>query len=133
VAGYGLLAEPGVLPRLCARAAADEGERELRVALVDAGDDAALAGRQGRARVPGDRPARRPGLRRGRLRGQEETFGHGIESRCRQALMHYAPLSDESTEIRFVAPDEIERLPMHHTQRLRITHYLEKRDSPHLG
>jgi ADP-ribose pyrophosphatase YjhB (NUDIX family) len=42
-------------------------------------------------------------------------------------------ISDESTEIRFVAPDEIENLPMHHTQRLRIIHYLEKRDSPHLG
>jgi ADP-ribose pyrophosphatase YjhB (NUDIX family) len=42
-------------------------------------------------------------------------------------------ISDESTEIRFVAPGEIESLPMHHTQQLRITHYLEKRDSPHLG
>ncbi|MFF7846734.1 XRE family transcriptional regulator [Streptomyces sp. NPDC007910] len=27
-----------------------------------------------------------------RLRGQEEKFGHGIESRCRLALMHYRPL-----------------------------------------
>jgi ADP-ribose pyrophosphatase YjhB (NUDIX family) len=26
-------------------------------------------------------------------RGQEEKYGHGIESRCRQALMHYAPLT----------------------------------------
>lgn len=25
-------------------------------------------------------------------RGQEETFGHGIESRCRLALLHYRPL-----------------------------------------
>lgn len=25
-------------------------------------------------------------------RGQEERFGHGIESRCRLALMHYRPL-----------------------------------------
>lgn len=25
-------------------------------------------------------------------RGQEEKFGHGIESRCRLALMHYRPL-----------------------------------------
>lgn len=25
-------------------------------------------------------------------RGQEERFGHGIESRCRLALMHYSPL-----------------------------------------
>ncbi|WP_432121920.1 XRE family transcriptional regulator [Streptomyces sp. S1] len=27
-----------------------------------------------------------------RLRGREEKFGHGIESRCRLALMHYRPL-----------------------------------------
>ncbi|MEU1784679.1 helix-turn-helix transcriptional regulator [Streptomyces sparsogenes] len=27
-------------------------------------------------------------------RGQEEKFGHGIESRCRLALMHYRPLLD---------------------------------------
>ncbi|MFD7288397.1 XRE family transcriptional regulator [Streptomyces sp. NPDC059863] len=27
-------------------------------------------------------------------RGQEERFGHGIESRCRLALMHYKPLAD---------------------------------------
>ncbi|MGP3999600.1 helix-turn-helix domain-containing protein [Streptomyces sp. 8N706] len=27
-------------------------------------------------------------------RGQEERFGHGIESRCRLALMHYQPLVD---------------------------------------
>jgi hypothetical protein len=26
------------------------------------------------------------------LRGREEKYGHGIESRCRQALMHYEPL-----------------------------------------
>jgi len=26
-------------------------------------------------------------------RGQEERFGHGIESRCRLALMHYRPLA----------------------------------------
>ncbi|MFD9852261.1 XRE family transcriptional regulator [[Kitasatospora] papulosa] len=29
-----------------------------------------------------------------RQRGQEERFGHGIESRCRLALMHYQPLVD---------------------------------------
>ncbi|MGF6944799.1 hypothetical protein BKA18_004652 [Streptomyces auratus] len=27
-----------------------------------------------------------------RQRGEEERFGHGIESRCRLALMHYRPL-----------------------------------------
>lgn len=29
-----------------------------------------------------------------RQRGREEKFGHGIESRCRLALMHYRPLAD---------------------------------------
>ncbi len=29
-----------------------------------------------------------------RQRGEEEKFGHGIESRCRLALMHYRPLLD---------------------------------------
>ncbi|MEU5115916.1 XRE family transcriptional regulator [Streptomyces longwoodensis] len=29
-------------------------------------------------------------------RGQEERFGHGIESRCRLALMHYRPLAGVS-------------------------------------
>ncbi|MFH8882130.1 XRE family transcriptional regulator [Streptomyces californicus] len=28
-------------------------------------------------------------------RGREERFGHGIESRCRLALMHYRPLASE--------------------------------------
>jgi 8-oxo-dGTP pyrophosphatase MutT (NUDIX family) len=42
-------------------------------------------------------------------------------------------ISDESTELRFVAPDELAALPMHHTQRLRLDHYLQHRDRPHLG
>ncbi|MFB7633659.1 NUDIX domain-containing protein [Streptomyces sp. NPDC056149] len=42
-------------------------------------------------------------------------------------------LSDESTELRFVAPGEIDALPMHHTQRLRIQHFLERRPAPYLG
>lgn len=42
-------------------------------------------------------------------------------------------ISDESTEICFVDPGELDGLPMPHTQRLRIGHYLEKRDSPYLG
>jgi 8-oxo-dGTP pyrophosphatase MutT (NUDIX family) len=42
-------------------------------------------------------------------------------------------ISDESTELRFIAPEEVERLPMHHTQRLRIRHFLEHRSSPYLG
>lgn len=42
-------------------------------------------------------------------------------------------ISDESTELRFVPTDEISDLPMHHTQRLRLCHYLERRKHPYLG
>ncbi|WP_369377622.1 NUDIX domain-containing protein [Streptomyces sp. cg36] len=42
-------------------------------------------------------------------------------------------ISDESTELRFVLPEEIDDLPMHHTQRLRIRHFLERREGPYLG
>ncbi|MEW5353520.1 NUDIX hydrolase [Streptomyces sp. 16-176A] len=42
-------------------------------------------------------------------------------------------ISDESTELRFVDPQELESLPMHHTQRLRLRHFLEHRPEPYLG
>jgi 8-oxo-dGTP pyrophosphatase MutT (NUDIX family) len=42
-------------------------------------------------------------------------------------------ISDESTEIRFIAPDELDSLPMHPTQRLRLDHYLADRSQPYLG
>ncbi|MFD7166917.1 NUDIX domain-containing protein [Streptomyces violascens] len=42
-------------------------------------------------------------------------------------------VSDESTELRYVSPGDFEVLPMHHTQRLRLTHYLERRARPYLG
>ncbi|GLW16284.1 hypothetical protein Stsp01_30270 [Streptomyces sp. NBRC 13847] len=42
-------------------------------------------------------------------------------------------ISDESTELRFVHDDEIGDLPMHHTQQLRIQHFLEHRERPYLG
>ncbi|MFE2559825.1 NUDIX domain-containing protein [Streptomyces sp. NPDC059352] len=42
-------------------------------------------------------------------------------------------ISDESTELRFVALEEIGSLPMHDTQRLRIQHFLERRAVPYLG
>ncbi|MEV7000326.1 NUDIX domain-containing protein [Streptomyces sp. NPDC093982] len=41
--------------------------------------------------------------------------------------------SDESTGIRFVGPGELDGLPMHHTQRLRLRHFLEARERPYLG
>ncbi|MGR3938784.1 NUDIX hydrolase [Streptomyces sp. BRA346] len=39
-------------------------------------------------------------------------------------------ISDESTELRFVPPGELADLPMHHTQRLRIQHFLDHRERP---
>ncbi|MEU9402251.1 NUDIX domain-containing protein [Streptomyces sp. NPDC048242] len=42
-------------------------------------------------------------------------------------------ISDESLELRWVAPEELEGLPMHHTQRLRLAHFLEDRPTPYLG
>ncbi|WP_306370452.1 hypothetical protein [Nocardiopsis sp. CC223A] len=41
-------------------------------------------------------------------------------------------MSDESHEVRWFAPAEIESLPMHHTQRLRVEHSLGD-DPPHTG
>ncbi|MEU6613232.1 NUDIX domain-containing protein [Streptomyces parvus] len=42
-------------------------------------------------------------------------------------------VSEESTEVRFVAPAELDTLPMHHTQCLRLRHFVEDRDRPYLG
>ena len=42
-------------------------------------------------------------------------------------------ISDESTELRFVPPEDLAELSMHHTQRLRLRHFLEHRDRPYLG
>ncbi|MEV4035268.1 NUDIX domain-containing protein [Streptomyces umbrinus] len=42
-------------------------------------------------------------------------------------------ISDESTELRFVPPPELANLPMHHTQQLRLQHFLENRERPYLG
>ncbi|WAL74833.1 NUDIX domain-containing protein [Kitasatospora sp. YST-16] len=42
-------------------------------------------------------------------------------------------ISDESTDLRFVAPGDFADLPMHHTQRLRLQHFLEGRTAPYLG
>ncbi|GAA5043892.1 NUDIX hydrolase [Streptomyces similanensis] len=41
-------------------------------------------------------------------------------------------ISDESTELRFVDPRELKSLPMHHTQRLRLRHFLQQRSAPYL-
>ncbi|SEG94921.1 ADP-ribose pyrophosphatase YjhB, NUDIX family [Thermomonospora echinospora] len=42
-------------------------------------------------------------------------------------------ISDESLEVRWVPPGELDELPMHHTQRLRLKHYQENRTAPYLG
>ncbi|MDH6112931.1 ADP-ribose pyrophosphatase YjhB (NUDIX family) [Kitasatospora sp. MAP12-15] len=42
-------------------------------------------------------------------------------------------ISDESTDLRFVAPEELPGLAIHPTQRLRIGHFLERRATPYLG
>lgn len=42
-------------------------------------------------------------------------------------------ISDESTEIRWVPSDKLENLDMHRTQQLRICHYMEGRQNPHIG
>ncbi|AYF77930.1 NUDIX domain-containing protein [Nocardia yunnanensis] len=42
-------------------------------------------------------------------------------------------ISDESVELRFVAPDELDGLDIHPTQRLRLAHHLERRPTPYLG
>lgn len=42
-------------------------------------------------------------------------------------------VSDESTEVRFIGPDELDSLPIHDTVRLRLQHHVAQRDSPYLG
>lgn len=41
--------------------------------------------------------------------------------------------SDESTALRFVTPAELDQLPIHPTQRLRLDHFLTRNGSPYLG
>ena len=42
-------------------------------------------------------------------------------------------ISDESTELRFVPPEELDTLAMHHTQKLRLRHFMDHLDQPYLG
>ncbi|WP_330279784.1 MULTISPECIES: NUDIX domain-containing protein [unclassified Streptomyces] len=42
-------------------------------------------------------------------------------------------VSDESLELRWVAPGDLDSLDMHHTQRLRLSHFLDGREVPYLG
>ncbi len=42
-------------------------------------------------------------------------------------------VSEESFEVSFFTPDEVEQLPMHESNRMRIRHYLEHRVQPYIG
>lgn len=42
-------------------------------------------------------------------------------------------IDHESTDIAWIAPDDIPNLDMHPSMRLRIEHYLQHRDRPYLG
>lgn len=42
-------------------------------------------------------------------------------------------ISEESVDLRWTAPDDIDALAMHETQRLRLRHFLEGRERPYLG
>jgi ADP-ribose pyrophosphatase YjhB (NUDIX family) len=42
-------------------------------------------------------------------------------------------ISDESTDLRFVEPAELDKLPVHPTQRFRLRHFFENRSVPYLG
>ncbi|GAA4183316.1 NUDIX domain-containing protein [Streptosporangium oxazolinicum] len=42
-------------------------------------------------------------------------------------------VSDESTDVRWVSREEIDTLSMHHTQRLRIGHFLAGTTAPYIG
>jgi 8-oxo-dGTP pyrophosphatase MutT (NUDIX family) len=41
--------------------------------------------------------------------------------------------SDESTEVRWIPLEQLDDLEIHHTTRLRLSHFLEHRDTPYLG
>lgn len=41
--------------------------------------------------------------------------------------------SDESTEVRWIAPSALDALSIHHTGRLRLSHFLERRPKPYVA
>lgn len=49
---------------------------------------------------------------------------------CRLVGGHLRSDDDESLAVGFFTPDEIERLPVHPSIRLRITHFLQQRSEP---
>jgi 8-oxo-dGTP pyrophosphatase MutT (NUDIX family) len=41
--------------------------------------------------------------------------------------------SDESADVRFIPPEDLQKYRIHPSIRLRIEHYLERRDKPYIG
>ena len=41
--------------------------------------------------------------------------------------------SDESTDLRWIAPSALDDLPIHHTTKLRLQHFLEHRRTPYVA
>jgi len=41
--------------------------------------------------------------------------------------------SDESTDVAWIRPESLEKLPIHNTTSLRLQHFLERRASPYVG
>lgn len=41
--------------------------------------------------------------------------------------------SDESTDVRWISPEDLENLPIHHTTLLRLRHFLAQRERPYVG
>ena len=42
-------------------------------------------------------------------------------------------ISDESTDLRFMAPEDLDQVDIHESMRLRIQHFLEGRNQPYIG
>lgn len=50
-----------------------------------------------------------------------------------QVISGSITVSSESTEVRFINPDELANLSIHDTVRLRLQHHAEQRQQPYLG
>jgi ADP-ribose pyrophosphatase YjhB (NUDIX family) len=59
-----------------------------------------------------------------------QQFSICFKARIRSGIL---AISDESTDLRFVAPSELGKLDIHDSIRLRIGHFLEDREAPYIG
>ncbi|GGT34314.1 putative MutT/NUDIX-like protein [Streptomyces purpureus] len=94
----------------------------VREVKEETGLDVEITGLSARTRTPG-------------TSSRTATVRSADSSTCasRRVVGGDLAVSDESTGLRFVAPVELDSLPMHHTQRLRLEHFLEHRTTPCLG